>query len=218
MWTGTLAKAGKKRQVNLKVFDFSNNDMVFFCRGNLFAMLTLSPHLSLPSKIPMRAVSSRLHLTAGEPAPGSSAAARGRSGSVPAHRPSAKRKSSAKRLLYMNGSVSSSGEGVISAGMRQCAWKAIWARATCLDGPSCLPLVSSPCWTGFRQLPRIGCHSTAPQTPIVYSSFMHSLPNDAYPFVQVAKCPPITLSPTLPLHGHPEQHVLTQGTSPRSAM
>lgn len=59
MWTGTLAKAGKKRQVNLKVFDFSNNDMGFFCQGNLFVMLTLSPHLSLPSKIPMRAASSK---------------------------------------------------------------------------------------------------------------------------------------------------------------
>lgn len=46
-----------------------------------------------------------------------------------------------KRMLYMNGSMSSS-RGVISAGIRQCAWKAIcWEGATCLASRGCSPPV-----------------------------------------------------------------------------
>lgn len=51
---------------------------------------------------------------------------------------STKPKSRAKRPLYMNRSMRASREGVISIGIRQCAWKAIcWEAATCLASLGC---------------------------------------------------------------------------------
>lgn len=104
-----------------------------------------------------------------------------------------------KILLYMNRSRSASREGIISAGIRQRARKAIcWEAATSWphhDAPSHLPLFSSQCWPAFRQLPRVGQCSTAATKPHCLSfsltPFMYSPLDGSQTLVQVAQCLPV---------------------------
>lgn len=173
MWTGTLAEAMQKRQGNLKAFGSSNHDQnyyCFLCHGNLlFAMLTWSFLDHFLARFP-----SELHLpdeswgtgcvwhqenllTAATLQPEAALpllweCARG----LTLHKARIQCK---KRLLYVDRSLSSSREGVISAGIRHCAWKAIcWEGATggCslllaaalisagLVSDNCLALVTTP--------------------------------------------------------------------------
>lgn len=139
-----------------------------------------------------------------------------------------------KRLLYMNRRVSSSREGVISAGIRQCAWKAIcWEAAMCPASRGCsllfaTVLISLLDWfqTTASHWPPL--HSSV-KTPsfLVLSNILYVFPAQWFSFIcsggqmstdRAVLHPVYSCVPPCPLCGHPEQHVLTQGTSPRSAM
>lgn len=251
MRTGTLAKAKKK--VNMKVFDFSNNDQnyyCFFCQGNLFAMLTWPPPpppiydfpARFPSELhlPDEKLGNRMHLTPGEPAQCSHAAA-GRtllclcSGCVPVDRLSTKHKSSTKRgyctwtgawahpekvlFLLELGNV----HGKPSAGKEQRAWPRE-------DAPLLFAtvLISLLDWFQKTALHWPPLHSSIkPPLFLVLSSILYVFSAQWFSFIHSGgqmstDCavfhPAYSCLPPCPLHGHHEQHVLTQGTSPRSAM
>lgn len=153
-------------------------------------MLTWSHCLSLPSKIPMRAASSRrgngILLTPGEALNGAALQLCPRSG-LTLHKAQIRRK---KKLLCINRSVSSSREGVTSAGIRQCARKAIcWEGAMRPTSRGCSLLFATLLLSSLDRFQTTASHwpplhssSKTPSLPVL-SNTLHVFPAQRFAFI-----------------------------------
>lgn len=135
--------------------------------------------------------------------------------------------------MHFNRSMSSSREVIPSAGIRQCAWKDIcWEGATCVASKGCsllfaTVLISLLDWFQTTASHWLPLHSSikAPSFPVL-CNILYVFPAQGFSFFcsggQISMdCavfhPAYSCLPSCSLHGHHDHHILTQGTSPRSA-